>query len=83
MNTLVDNRRKNNFTLMKTEYFHTNDVYSCIGYATTGAQLDTSHAWLDTSPLIDSVQLTTCSSYLMSWMIHNGLSSATDDSSGQ
>ena len=36
---------------MKTEYFHTNDVYSCIGYATSGAQLDTSPAQLDTSPL--------------------------------
>ena len=28
-----------------------NDVYSCTGYATSGAQLDTSHARLDTSPL--------------------------------
>ena len=37
--------------LMKMEYFHTNDVYSCIRYATSGAQLGTSHAQLDTSPL--------------------------------
>ena len=36
---------------MKTEYFHTNNVYSCIGYATSGAWLDTSHVRLDTSPL--------------------------------
>ncbi len=33
------------------EYFHTNDVYLCIGYATSGARLDTSPARLDTSPL--------------------------------
>ncbi len=36
---------------MKTEYFHTNDIYSCTGYAKNGVQLDTSPAWLDTSPL--------------------------------
>ena len=35
---------------MKTEYFHPNYVYSCIGYATSGALFDTSHAQLDTSP---------------------------------
>ena len=36
---------------MKTEYFHTNDVYSCIRHATSDAQLDASNVWLDTSLL--------------------------------
>ena len=36
------NRAKNSLTLVTTEYFHTNDVYLCTGYATSGAWLDTS-----------------------------------------
>ena len=39
------------YTIVKREYLHTNDVYSCKKYATSGAQLDTIPARLDTSPL--------------------------------
>ena len=43
--------RQNSFTLVKTDYFHTNDVCSCNGYDTSGARLDASYAWLDTNSL--------------------------------
>ena len=31
---------KNSFTMVKIENFHSGDVYSCIGYSGSGAQLD-------------------------------------------
>ena len=46
-NTVVqDNMKMNGFRVVKT-LFCTNDVQSCIAFAASGVQLDTSHAHLD------------------------------------